>query len=66
MNSFSKMKDTWKGRRDLMKITLKPKSHSQPDDDSFVMPLANYHLSSDEKRKLLRVKQLYGSGIVNE
>lgn len=54
-NIKNKTKDTWKSRKDLMDQDLKKNLHLQPDDNSFIMPMACYHLTKEEKRKILEV-----------
>ena len=50
-NIKGKSKDTWKSRKDLMDFRLKNSLHLQPHGDSFVMPMASYHFTKEEKRK---------------
>ena len=54
-NIKGKTKDTWKSRRDLMDERLKKSLHLQPQSNgsSFIMPMACYHLTKDEKHKIL-------------
>ena len=52
-NISGKTKDTWKSRKDLMEKGLKKNLHLQEDGDSFIMPMACYHLTKDEKHKIL-------------
>lgn len=48
-----KTKDTWKSRRDLMEFGLKRDLHLIPQEKSFTMPMACYHFTKDEKKKVL-------------
>ena len=52
-NIKSKTKDTWKSRKDLMDQGLKKSLHLQPYGNSFIMHMACYHLTKDEKKKVL-------------
>nr|GEV97291.1 hypothetical protein [Tanacetum cinerariifolium] len=54
-NIKGKTKDTWKSRRDLMDERLKKSLHlrSQSKSSSLIMHMACYHLTKDEKQKIL-------------
>ena len=54
-NINGKTKETWKSRRDLMDERLKKSLHLLPQSNgsSFIMPMACYHLTKDEKQKIL-------------
>ncbi|GKF10984.1 hypothetical protein Tco_0048910 [Tanacetum coccineum] len=52
-NIKGKTKDTWKSRKDLMDKGLKKSSHLVEDGNSFIMPMACYHFTKDEKQKVL-------------
>ncbi|KAJ9538671.1 hypothetical protein OSB04_031404 [Centaurea solstitialis] len=52
-NIKGKTKDTWKSHKDLMDQGLKKSVHLQPHGNSFVMPMACYHLTKDKKEKIL-------------
>ena len=54
-NIKNKTKDTWKSCKDLMDGGLKKTLNLQPDDNSFIMPMACYHLTKEEKRKILDI-----------
>ncbi|GKB24805.1 hypothetical protein Tco_0864206 [Tanacetum coccineum] len=51
-NIKGKTKDTWKSRQDLMDRGLKKSLHLQRRGESFVIPMACYHLTKDEKHKI--------------
>ncbi|GJX18102.1 hypothetical protein Tco_0218934 [Tanacetum coccineum] len=48
-----KTKDTWKSRKDLLGKGLKKSLHLVEDGNSFIMPMACYHFTKDEKQKVL-------------
>ncbi|GJY11386.1 reverse transcriptase domain-containing protein [Tanacetum coccineum] len=52
-NIKGKTKDTWKSRKDLMDKGLKKSLHLVEDGNSFIMPMACYHFTKDEKQKVL-------------
>ncbi|GKC13388.1 hypothetical protein Tco_1010170 [Tanacetum coccineum] len=52
-NIKGKTKDTWKSRKDLMDTGLKKSLHLVEDGNSFIMPMACYHFTKDEKQKFL-------------
>ncbi|GJV53250.1 hypothetical protein Tco_1448991 [Tanacetum coccineum] len=52
-NISGKTKYRWKSRKDLMEKGLKESLHLQEDRNSFIMPMACYHLTNDEKQKIL-------------
>ena len=54
-NIKGKTKDTWKSRQDLMDLGLKKSLHLQPRGESFMIPMACYHLTKDEKHKILNL-----------
>ena len=54
-NIKGKTKDTWRSRKDLMDQGLKKSLHLQPNGNSFVMSMACYHLTKDEKQKILNL-----------
>ncbi|GKE43869.1 transposon protein, CACTA, En/Spm sub-class, partial [Tanacetum coccineum] len=52
-NIKGKTKDTWKSRKDLMDKGFKKSLHLVEDGNSFIMPMACYHFTKDEKQKVL-------------
>nr|GEX41203.1 hypothetical protein [Tanacetum cinerariifolium] len=54
-NIKGKTKDTWKSHRDLMDERLKKSLHLRPQSNSssLIVPMACYHLTKDEKQKIL-------------
>nr|GEW22967.1 hypothetical protein [Tanacetum cinerariifolium] len=54
-NIKGKTKDTWKSRRDLMDERLKKSLHLRPQSNSssLIMHMTCYHLTKDEKQKIL-------------
>ena len=52
MDIKGKTKDTWKARKDLMDLGLKKDLHLKQKDDSYMMPMACYHLTKEEMKKV--------------